>query len=155
MNPLYFTLAFLSIFIIFGAAMAAWGVRTILRAWSSRDWPTTPGVILTSEIAATSDSDGTAYKPLITYTYTVDGVEHRGDTLAVGMKYLFAGLAYAQRHVKKYPAGTAVPVAYDPCDPRRAVLEPGLSLRNCWQVGFGLAFFLSGVLFAAFWLARR
>lgn len=146
---------FSSTLAIFGTAMAAWGVRTILRAWASRRWPTAPGIILTSEIVAGGDSESSSYKAMITYAYVVDGVEHRGDTLAVGMNHISGWLKSEERHVKKYPAGATVSVAYDPADPRVAVLEAGLSLRNWWQLGYALPFLIGGAGLTISWLRRH
>ncbi|MBN8712260.1 MAG: hypothetical protein BGO12_18025 [Verrucomicrobia bacterium 61-8] len=144
------TILFAAFFLI-GATIAGFGVRTVLQARESATWPSAQGIILSSTVKTQSDSDGTTYKPEVTYTYTVDGTEYRGDLIAYGMKGSSASYGFAQHYDKKYPEGSTIPVAYDPAKPQTSVLEPGVSKRAFITVAFGAIFAINGLLFGLIW----
>ena len=115
------------LFVVLMAAMAA------IDGWSryksgkaSQNWPSTEGVILTSELKTDlgkSDDVDPKYKAAITYRYAVEGYEYTGERVS------FAGQTFLKKPkadslVKRYNRGKRVKVYYDPKTPHVSVLEP-------------------------------
>ena len=75
-----------------------------------------------------TDSKGnsrTMHRPVVEYTYQVDGRAYRGNQIQLMMQ-VSGSQGYAQKKAGKYPAGSAVTVLYDPANPGNAALEkPG------------------------------
>ena len=85
------------------------------------------------------------YEAVVTYSYSVDGVDHEGDRISIGA----AGsgdpeLAEAIRG--RYPVGGEVPVHYDPSDPASSVLEPGVHGSTYILAIIGVVFLFMGAL---------
>jgi hypothetical protein len=130
----------LSLFLLAGVATMAWGWAIIARARRTQAWPATTGTVTHSAVA---DADSI---PDIRFRYAVDGVDHEGT-------YAFpAGTQPSQEltatYLAKYPPGALVAVHYDPAQPERATLEPGLG-RGDWLI-FALG--LVGTVFGALFL---
>lgn len=116
------------LFVALIAAMAA------LDRWSryksgkaSQNWPSTEGVILSSEVKTDlgkSDDVDPKYKAAITYRYAVEDYEYTGERVSFsGQTFLEKRKAYSL--VKRYNKGKRVKVYYDPKTPHVSVLEPG------------------------------
>jgi hypothetical protein len=65
------------------------------------------------------------YRPVIEYTYEVDGVTYIGSTIVSGL-ITFNWKGPATRLIKRFPVEARVPVFVDPANPRRAALQPGM-----------------------------
>ena len=129
--------------------MAGFGVRNILNAHESRNWPYTDGTIVYSEAERRSGNKGrSSYSPRIKFQYSIEGQQYEGDIVAFGMKSVSAGRGFAERFVKKYPKGKDVKVFYNPVEISKSVLEPGLSKRSFILLAFGISFMLIGICFA-------
>jgi hypothetical protein len=106
---------------------AAWAYATMrleqALAIFSRSWPTVPGKIDTSDVSErTSYRSGRFWALDVRYVYCVGDVDYAGTRLAfapcwIGSQYTVDALA------RRYPAGAAVDVRYDPDQPGEAVLE--------------------------------
>jgi hypothetical protein len=142
------------IFIFFGVAMLTPGLLSLWRAKASENWPTVNGVIVFSEQEATnrtvSDSEGDAYATTtrgvpLAYEYEVNAEKHFSNVRHFG-QFVSSSGNWADAILKRYPAGTKVPVTYCPTDPDVAALESGIN-REAWYLpGGGAAFLLFGVL---------
>jgi len=144
---------FVLAFMLMGASMATAGASNIYFARASRSWPTAAGEIVyghgDSVQSRWVDSDGrrqqaTTYSTSIVYSYPVDGITHFANTRRWG-QLAGAGEEWAADIAARYPVSGAVTVHYDPVDPDRAVLEPGLTSDVWWLPGAGLAFLLFGL----------
>ncbi len=82
-------------------------------------WREVPGVITKSEVEFRGDD----YLPVVEYTYVVDGVTYRGDTIARGL-ITFNWKGPAARLIESLPVGATVPVYVDPKYPRQSALRP-------------------------------
>ena len=134
---------FFLIFFVAGAwVLWAMTLGPLLKIVAARSWTPTPCRIVSSRVAAHSDSDGSTYRVDILYAYTFDGVERRSS------RYDFStgsssGYATKAAVVSKYPAGIETTCYVNPRAPSEAVLrrEPFKAL------GFGaigLVFLLLG-----------
>jgi hypothetical protein len=95
---------------------------------ASLAWPTTEGVVLSSDIHLmtgwSEDSEGWA--PSVSYRYSVNGREYVSGNIEIqdvgngNTDYL------AYQVIQRYPVGERVKIYYNPGDPTIAVLEPGI-----------------------------
>lgn len=161
-----------ALFLLVGAGLLVAGGLQLAKARSSTSWPTVTGTVLTSTVEATEhkpsaeeqrrererrrspqvrigvgqkDEVRFTYEAVVTYSYSVDGVDHEGDRISIGA----AGsgdpeLAEAIRG--RYPVGGAVPVHYDPSDPASSVLEPGVHGSTYILAIIGVVFLFMGAL---------
>lgn len=104
------------IFALLLAAIANLGLR-------SSAWPTTSGVITSSEVAWYRSDGKTRYAASLEYTYVLEGRPYRSSRRTYRSSEPTE--AYARGVTARFPKGREVRVHYDPADPRRAVLEPG------------------------------
>ena len=81
-------------------------------------WREVSGVITKSEV----EFRGEDYRPVVEYTYVVDGVTYKGDTVARGL-ITFNWRGPASRVVESFPVGATVPVYVDPKYPRQSALR--------------------------------
>jgi hypothetical protein len=99
-------------------------------ALASAGWPTTPGVVKSSEVVAYRAQGGRQYETKVTYDYTVGGTPYVGDRVRFGAH---AGpKAKADEDVAKYTVGAPVEVYYAPRQPQTATLQPGGSGVSVW-----------------------
>ena len=82
-------------------------------------WREVSGVITKSEV----EFHGEEFRPVIEYTYEVDGVTYRGDTVARGL-ITFNWRGPAKRMTERFPVGARVPVFVDRKYPRFSALHP-------------------------------
>src|SRR5438552_1499590 len=103
----------------------------IIRALQAQNWPTAPGVVISSYMGSSRSSDsGTSYRAVVQYQYQVADRAYTGDRLAFGSRNMYGGYGGAQRTLQRYPAGTQLQVRYDPNKPQNSVLEARSSLSG-------------------------
>ena len=126
------------------------GIATMVGGWASEGWPSVPGVVANSEIETQySNSNSTTrsnftYHASVQYDYEVEGETYSAERVSFG-EYGTGDGEYAQEVVGRYPAGAEVTVHYDPDDPARAVLEPGLHGLPWFYLLLGTPIFLFGL----------
>lgn len=98
------------------AAYAAWRLRA--RRSPAARWPVARGTILSASLQVAGNGSGRHETPLVLYRYRVGGEEFQGDCVRLSGQ----GTA-ASDTVARYPAGSCVPVFYDPGNPARSALE--------------------------------
>ena len=141
------------VFMLFGVAMLAPGLRNLWYAHASQGWPTTDGVIVCAEKEAArwviQDSKGRAGQltmqgaPLA-YQYEVNGTRYFSNVRHFGQFIRSSSEDWAEAILQRYPSGAGVPVSYCPTDPDLAALEPGINSECYYLPGGGLAFLLFG-----------
>ena len=113
------------IFIIIGLVFSITAIVNIVRGFSSKNWPTVQGKIISSDIQIQRDIRQTNYSPAILFEYFINGAKYFSNKLS------FSGtssrLISIQRALVKYPVGTEVLVYYNPQKPQIAVLEPSVT----------------------------
>jgi len=122
------------VFVGAGLAMSNTIGRPLLEGVASRRWKRMRGQIRGTSARpgepvyvpdfAGRDEVANRTTPLLRYEYTVNG------RCFVGTRVNTVGLASnraARRAAARYPEGKEVEVWYDPRDPSRAVLEPGIT----------------------------
>jgi hypothetical protein len=120
----------------FAAFFAAQAMFNQARAKASRAWPTAPGKVESCEQRRRSTRTGTVYQLALSYSYEVGGFEYQGHSAEFGPSWV-ANESLIDELARKYPAGTAVTVHFDPTDPQTSVLETSealalAGLRKVW-----------------------
>lgn len=147
-------------------------VNAVLKAGKyareSPKWPTASGTIVTSTYERTKPG---RYVPIIIYKYRAYGLERTSAALAFdhgladGLRIDLSNVTLSQdwldlkdtkQLLARYPVDRQVTVYYDPEEPGRAVLNPGVKsgmtgdLIGC-AVGFAVSFSLLG---GGLWLLK-
>ncbi len=118
---------------------------------AARRWLGTQGEVIHSRLERfwaidPGDDAGATWRRLLMradleYAYTVAGVNYRGNRLALGGTFYASRAALVRGAARRYRAGEAVQVFYNPDDPSEAVLEPR-------AVGLGLLWGVAALLLA-------
>jgi hypothetical protein len=113
------------------------GARTFQKGWQSYRWPNVPGRIVSCELAKWDSGAGRSrsvtYQPRLVYTYEVEGRAYTGSTLTALDSW--SGKRWAERWMRRFPAGSDVAVTYSPKNPSEAFLVPGIDF---WSVAIML-----------------
>lgn len=129
--------------IVVGIVFLVPGARDWFWAVSSTSWPTTPGIVVDSCLVDSPASRGVGSKrPLVTYRYTVDGIEHASTNFQFRPHNW--SLEDATQVVKSHAPGSKVAVYYAPYDPEVVCLSPGASWMNPLPVVVGLGALAAG-----------
>ena len=132
----------MGIFLLVGLGLTYWGWNILQDARASASWPTAEGVVTRSEVTRSTDSDGgDSYSPEITYTYTVNNEQLANKTIKFG-ENSYSSRKKAEGIANSYPVGKNVTVYYDPQQPEKSVLEPGVSAGSYIVIGIGVFFIL-------------
>src|SRR5262245_42495221 len=98
--------------------------RSMQRINDSRLWPTVPGTVIESTVAAASNGKRQLYSPVLRYRYEVDGQRYEGRRIGWGAATGFRKFTRARRLLDGYRPGSPVAVYHDPRRPSLAVLKP-------------------------------
>jgi hypothetical protein len=142
--------------IVVGGVTLVYAIRTGLYAWRSRRWPRVTGTVIKSEVAEVPRRRfSKAYKPVVVYTYEVEGLEYCNDKMGFGFDDflgdgLFSDRFNAEKIAAHYRPGNPVSVAYDPQNYSRSVLKTGINkghvattILGLFFIGFGICCFWS------------
>jgi hypothetical protein len=119
----WFLLILPAIFGAVGLALASSGVRTVLKANESTGWTAARAVIVDSRVVMSGSGKHRSYSPYVWYGFFVGSTPRSGDTVCFGD---VGGKGFAAKVVAEFPRGRAVTIRYDPMDPSRNVLMPGI-----------------------------
>lgn len=141
--------------IAFGLGFAGVGIKNLIEANASRDWPSTSAEIISAEIKTGSGgprNSSTRYTPHITYRYMADGKSYTSDRAA----FVYSSSSdKAQAFIRRFPNGAQVTAYYDPADPAEAILVRE-GYGTLWLfVGFGALFASVGTFMLKRLLAAR
>lgn len=101
-------------------------VHNINIGYESNAWPSVEGGIISSEIRIVSPRRGTSFwQPTLRYSYSVGGRDYIGELWRAYPNEIY-DTPFARQFTTRYAPGTVVAVRYDPGEPTRAALEPGI-----------------------------
>ena len=135
-----------------GGAILVWCWNTTLRIKASASWPAADGEVVKSAVVLDSSrirggGYNVTYRADINYRYVVNSKAYESNVFTFGVPHSFANRAEADAEVARLAVGRHVEVRYDPDDPARSCLQPGVvpeTLRLlAWMAG---AFTLAGVV---------
>lgn len=95
----------------------------------SQHWPSTTGVVLTSEVGHTGDDSG--WYTRVIYRYEVGGRAYESSRIAVGVELGDQSQVSHERLASRFPVGARVTVYYNPQNPAEATLIQGDP--NSWK----------------------
>src|SRR4051812_46582206 len=121
--------------------------RNFWRQMEARDYATVQGKMVDARIENSRGRRGTSERAELAYRYTAMGREYTSQRLRHGTE---RGDQFARDFVRAHPAGSEVTVYYDPGDPSRAVLTPGIIGMDLFMPMFLLPF---NAVMLAFWVA--
>lgn len=107
-----------------GCGFAFRSAQLWYRAIRSRKWSIVQATVAATAVKARRVPLGDEFEPVVEYEYIVDGHQYRGHYINL-MFGTFPSYphAHAKAIVQQYPAGTDVPVFYDPNNPQLVVLD--------------------------------
>ena len=118
--------------ILAGGGLIAGSVASARKAKESLEWPSVPGTVLSSQLVPDTSGDIATFRPVVTYSYVVNGQALRCDRVHYSS-------TTSKKVLTKYPQGSTVQVFFDPRAPSTAVLEQGGSTRTMLFVGIAVA----------------
>ncbi|WP_455218809.1 DUF3592 domain-containing protein [Kaarinaea lacus] len=133
----------LGLFVITGILVSLWGLRVIVVARKTLQWPFVAGIIEESKVSSKS-TEGYDLLPYIKYSYSVEQ-----QTFRQLMKFsgdVTPTQEFAKSYIDKYPVGTSVQVYYNPADPERSTLEPGPGKGDWLILAIGTGMVVIGLL---------
>jgi len=126
-------------------AFALWIVISICSnlylSIASTHWPKTTARILSSGVYRNGKGVGVSWNPEVKYQYAIGGTTYQSANVRF-MRRVFYDSESANDMQAPYPAGHVVSVSYDPQNPNRSVLEPGLA-PGMWTQGLIPLFFIA------------
>ncbi len=136
--------------LIVGVLFSVLGVKTIIKAFDSRDWLNCEGTITHSEIItktsrSNSGTTSTRYSPKIQYEYVVEENTYSSSNISFGGRN--AGRDYVQQTVDYYHVGLIVEVYFNPENPTESALEPGVTSGTYMPLAMGLIFMGVGMFY--------
>jgi hypothetical protein len=105
----------------------------------SAHWPTTIARVVSSGVYTNGKGVGVSWTPKVEYEYEVGGTTHHSEKIRFLMRTFYDQDSAADVEAP-YAAARSVSVFYDPQDPDRSVLEPGIP-PGMWTQGLIALFF--------------
>jgi hypothetical protein len=108
-------------------------------------WPKVPARVISAQVNTGKSTVGTWWAPSVEYDYQVSGRPYH----SAAIRYLmptFYEKENAQAVTAPYEAGGAATASYDPRDPSRSVLEPGVP-AGMWKRAFIPLFFWALIVY--------
>lgn len=137
--------------------MVTVSVKDVFKAHAAKDWPTTIGVVVSSEVVR--PGNGKSYTLKILYQYSVGMTSYVGNRLTFGFVLAGGGSkSEAQALANQYPVKVSVTVHYNPEAPSEAVIVPQVSNETWWFIftmpfGIAIVIFVSWSFFHSAWIA--
>ena len=123
---------------LIGWLMIVQGAEQIRVVRQVAQWPTTAGLIESVDLFEVEGSQGTQFRPHVSYSYVVDGQVIMGTRLAPGRAPAVRDFPAAAAFVAKYPARTPITVFYSPADATESVLEAETPRTVYVNLAFGI-----------------
>ncbi len=113
-------------FSISAVVLIVFGLYSMRETSRSRGWAETSGRVIQSSVNSFTNRGTTTYRPLVVYSYSVDGV--RFTCTRIAFRSMASGnRSAAARVAADYPVGRTVTLFYDPQQPDQSVLERGIN----------------------------
>ena len=120
----------------------------------SRTSPSTDGVVVSSNrienISQSAGNDDSRFLPLISYRYSVNGIEYRSDRISLEEHRRYDA-AEISRILAAYPQGHGVKVFYDRLEPASAFLEVVTELHSWVELFIGVLSISAAIILPIFY----
>jgi hypothetical protein len=112
---------------VFAGIFLAATLEASIKAYDTRDWPTTSGTVMSREveevISGSADTGfSSSYYPRVKYTFEVAGEQYEGTRTGVYERGYNTPREVEDALGDKYRVGTGLTVRYNPTDPGDSVL---------------------------------
>ena len=129
-------LFFFCLFFAVGFVILGFGAHALWKSKQVETWPTTWGTWLERDFVEDSDSDGTTYRVVARYAYTVAGTDYMSERIAFGYT-ASSGHDMHRALYDRVMSGESVRVRYNPLDPAEAALAGGFNKSTLFLLIFG------------------
>ena len=140
LKPLVAGLCLSLMFLAFGGGILAYSIRLWREGRRSAGWPAAEGVVTASRMWG-GRWNNSARNSRTAYEFEVGGRLYASDRVCFGT---LQSDAEKRAQVERFPVGRRVEVFYDPADPARSVLEPGVQRGVYKGLALGAACALVG-----------
>lgn len=127
------------------ASIALWLTLNVGSAFAlslqSLRWPTMPVRVISSGVSTGVSNVGRWWEPELIYEYQVGGRSYDSSSIRYLMPPFYRAEA-AHQIAAAYPVGVAARAAYDPANPAKSVLEPGIPAGMWWRLLMPLFFWV-------------
>lgn len=132
-----------------GGLLTVFGIKGIFDAVGTADWPVAEGTIVQSEISKRKLDQPLKYEysPSVRYEYVVDGENYRNSTIRPGGRRSSRIKTEAEYRLAPYPKGQKDKVYYNPDNPGKSLLEPGMNFAVLMYPAFGIVALFVGRVF--------
>lgn len=140
---------------LLGLAFIIWIVVTKRREQGTANWPHVLGEIRESMVIPFEREMPRGiertYTYVVTYEYVVDGEIYTASNrnFLPGIRATSLSLAKAETFVRRYPAGSWIPVYYNPANPKQAALEIPRPVAHNAVLYFGVTNLVLGIVIVA------
>ncbi len=110
-------------------------VAAVKQHWA-KYFAVTEGRIISSDVTIVSGEEGDSERLNVEYSYRVEGREYRASRYSYDKFSPFPGCCGASNFAGSHPAGTSLPVFYNPRNPGEAVLTTGLTGQHLFEFTF-------------------
>ncbi|GAA5494933.1 hypothetical protein Rhal01_01099 [Rubritalea halochordaticola] len=139
--------------LLFGAAFGGGGVAVllftslfpILDSLDAKHWEQVEATVISSKLDIKSDSDGSSYKPLITYRYLYQGAPYEGNRYDFDDNYSNVGVNSMREIVDSHQRGSSIKVFVNPEQPEESVISTELGGMIFMGIPFSLPFLTVGI----------
>ena len=128
-----------------GLGTLVYGLRIMALGVASRGWRATTARIIDAETQRRITLGPSVFATRVRYEYDVAGTAYTGSTAYFGDRLWQSGASSLDARMNRLRREGAVPVYFDPGDPGRSVLEPGVHWQALAVVSMGLVVVLLGV----------
>ncbi len=131
---------FAFLFLILGLWALLAGMSMGIEGWQAEKWPQADGRIILSRVQEWRAPGKIRIARLcldMDYLYMVDDKIFEGHRLNSGWR-CFASEDHIRQILKRYPTGREVKVFYNPKNPGKSLLEPGISWSVLFLAGIGI-----------------
>eukprot|EP01041_Mallomonas_annulata_P004034 gene4034-8032_t len=126
------------------------GLRKVIIAYDSNNWPTTEGIIISSELLSVNKKKGgKLYKALVNYEFEVDDIPYRGQLVSFDDNSV-NNLSIEKDIISTYFVNKTVVVSYLHSNPNICVLDTSVSRRLYELPGLGIIFIIFGAFVGVF-----
>ena len=132
-----------------GIALGLEEIRNLRAGHACRSWPTVDGRILSGDVHLGTPITSYDSAADIAYEYQVDGQSYQARRVDYGGRYS-GRPGKITKGLLRFTPGSSITVYYDPSDPRRAVLQPGVAFGTYIRLSVAAGLTGIGLLFAAF-----
>ncbi len=97
--------------------------KDVIHYLKTYSWKTTQATITASQVNKIDDSEGTFYKPHITYRYNVGMKEYSSSQINPSGSWQSSFPSIASKPISRHPVGQTVQVYFNPSRPEESFLE--------------------------------